>query len=951
MYTFFIVVQYLGIAILLLEILYIYRQKSSKLQTLMLTVAAATLINFIGYLFEMRATTQEMALQAVKFIYLGKPYIILGIFLFIIQYYKVKCPAWIKTTLCLIHVGITVLVLECERVPWYYSSINYVRDGYFPHLVLGKGIAYILYSVLIALYLTVIVVLGVIHYRTTRDRMERKRILYLSGASVISALGLLIYFSGITKGYDSTLPAYVISTTLLFVSMLRYNLLDTMALVRESVMDDFSDGLVVLDRDSKLIYINPQVQRIYPALGTEQYQFTVDELEELCRHGEQTVVNDKVYRVAKKDIIRNGTEYGRMYVVSDITENYRYTVELERQTVIAEQANKAKTEFLAKMSHEIRTPINSVMGMNEMILRECGEEHIRQYAANVKSSAGALLSIINEILDLSKIESGKLEICPVEYELDSLLNDVFHMIYVRAEAAGLHLDINVQETLPNKLLGDDVRLRQIMTNLLTNAVKYTPEGTVTLRVAGERRDEKVVLRCEVEDTGIGIREEDMPKLYASYERIEENQNRGIEGTGLGMSIVIDLLHLMGSDLQVESVYGEGSRFWFDLEQTVVDAEPVGSFQERSGRICQERQYQSLFVAPEARILLVDDNDVNRSVFCNLLKQTQVQITDVESGQRCLEMMEEKEFDLVFLDHMMPGMDGVETLHRMKELEGNLSPDVPVIVLTANAVTGAKSFYLAEGFDDFLSKPIMPEKLEEMLRRYLPGHYIQEVPEGAVLESGATEAAGAPEFLPELEEFDLAYARMHLPDDELIRRAMITVYRSMDKTMEELEKWKQRLPGQGTDENLQQYRICVHSLKSSAATIGALLLSKLARMLEVAALEQNVEKILLLHPVLIEELQKHRERLRVLETAEGRKESADKEQILPMLEQLAEALRQRDVDLADELADKLGTYEYAKGIREQIERLRQQILDLEPEEALDTIGIVTKLVTSASACSK
>ncbi len=951
MYTFFIAIQYLGIFVLLLEILYIYRQRNSSLQLLMFTVAVSCLINFIGYLFEMRATTQEMALQAVKFIYVGKPYIILGIFLFIMKYYKVKCPKWIKIALCLIHIGVTVLVLECERIPWYYSSIDYVQDGYFPHLVLGKGIVYLLYSGLIAIYLTVIVVLGVVRYRKTHDRMERKRIIYLSSSSLVAALGLIIYFSGVTKGYDSTLPAYVISTTLLFVSMLRYDLLDTMVLVRESVMDDFSDGLVVLDRESKLIYTNPQVQKIYPALCTEKYRLVVDELEEFCSHEEQTFVNDRVYRIVRKEIIRHGRQYGRMYVVSDITENYQYTIELERQTVIAEQANKAKTDFLAKMSHEIRTPINSVMGMNEMILRESGEENIRRYAGDVKSSAGALLSIINEILDLSKIESGKLEICPVEYELDSLLNDVFHMIYVRAKDAGLDLDIEVQETLPNKLFGDDVRIRQILTNLLTNAVKYTPEGTVTLRVAGARQGERVVLQCEVADTGIGIREEDMPKLYASFERIGEDRNRGIEGTGLGMSIVIELLHLMGSDLQVESVYGEGSRFWFELEQRVVDAEPIGSFQERSRRTFLQQRYRSPFMAPEARILLVDDNDVNRSVFCNLLKQTEVQIVDVESGQRCLEMMAEERFDLVFLDHMMPEMDGVETLHRMKELEGNLSPDVPVIVLTANAVTGARNYYLTQGFDDFLSKPIIPEKLEEILRRYLPEDYIREAseeecgespPEGAALEKGTREAADVAETLPELEEFDLEYARMHLPDDEMIRRTMITVYRSMDKTMEDLEELKRLLSGQRTDENLQKYRICVHSLKSSAAAIGALLLSKLARILEVAALEGNVEKILTLHPVLIEELQKHKERLRILESGDSKKESADMERILPVLEELAEALRQRDVDLADELAEQLGKYEYAEEIQEKVDRLRQQILDLEPEEALVTIGTLKNM---------
>lgn len=942
MYTVFIAVQYLGIIVLVAEILYIFRQKSSQLQTLMLAVAVSTLINFIGYLFEMRATTQEMALQAVKFIYLGKPYILLGIFLFIIQYYKVKCPPWVKGLLCGIHIGITFLVLECERIPWYYNSIDYVQDGYFPHLVLGKGIAYILYSGMIVVYLTVILVLGVIHYRRTVDKIERKRIVYLSGSSVISAAGLLIYFSGITQGYDSTLPAYVISTTLLFISMLRYNLLDTMDLVRESVMDDFSDGLVVLDGNSQLIYANPVVQKIYPSLGTGDYGAVLEELDKLVCYKEQFFKKDRIYQIEEKDIIRGQITYGKMYIVGDITDQYNYTVQLEKQTIIAEQANRAKSDFLAKMSHEIRTPINSVLGMNEMILRECSEEHIRKYARDVKSSANALLSIINEILDLSKIESGKLEIIPVEYELDSLLNDVLHMIYVRAKDKGLKLEIQAQETLPNKLYGDDVRIRQILTNLLTNAVKYTLEGSVTLRINGEIDGESVLLHCEVIDTGIGIKEEDMPKLYASFERIEEERNRGVEGTGLGMSIVVDLLRLMGSQMQVESVYGEGSRFWFDLKQGLVDREPIGNFEERSRRMGEEQQYRALFTAKDAKILLVDDNEVNRSVFCNLLKQTKVQITDVASGTQCLEMLQEKPFDIVFLDHMMPGMDGVETLHRMKEMADNLSPDIPVIVLTANAVTGAKESYLAEGFDDFLSKPIVPEKLEEILKRYLPEQYITDVTETEGVEGIASDAEQS-DLLPEMEEFDLGYARMNLRDDGLIRQTMLQIRHTMKGEMEALERLAGELGGEQGENALQEYRIRVHSLKSTTATIGALLLSRLARLSELAAIEGNIERLLILHPILVEEMEKHRQRMQVLEANGGEKEQADMTEVSRVLAELGDALENRDYDRADELAEQLGTYGYSGEIQERMEQLQLQVLNLEADAATATAKALREMI--------
>lgn len=944
MYAVFVAVQYLGILVLVLEILYIFRQKSSRLQMLMLTVALSTLINFIGYLFEMRAATQEMALQAVKFLYLGKPFIILGIFLFIIQYYKVNCPGWVKALLCCLHVGITFLVMECERLPWYYSSIDFVQEGVFPHLVLGKGFVYILYSGVIVVYLVVIVVLGIIYYGKTSDRTEHKRILCLSGSSLIAAAGLLIYFSGVTKGYDSTLPAYVVCTTLLFISMMRYNLLDTMELARESVMDDFSEGLVVLDKDSRLIYTNPVVRKIYPELGTADYRSVLAELEELYSHHEQFSKNDNIYRIEKKDIIREQVNYGKIYIVTDITEIYQYTIRLEQQSVIAEQANRAKSDFLAKMSHEIRTPINSVLGMNEMILRESQEENIRNYAWDVKSSANALLSLINEILDLSKIESGKLEILPIEYEMNSLLNDVVQMIYVRAKEKGLKLEVQVQETLPNRLFGDDVRIRQILTNLLTNAVKYTREGSVTLSVSGSVKEKHVILHYEVCDTGIGIKEEDMPKLYASFERIEEDRNRGIEGTGLGMSIVIDLLLLMNSRLQVESVYGKGSKFWFDLEQEVVNDEAIGNFEERSRPTAQKQQYRAMFTAPDAKVLVVDDSDINRNVFRNLLKQTKVRITDAASGVQCLDILQKEPFDVIFLDHMMPGMDGVETLHRMKELEGNLSADAPVIVLTANAVTGAKERYLAEGFDDFLSKPIVPEKLEEMLKEYLPGesiHAAEERGEGLSKTLDA-ENTGQTDSLPQMEEFDLAYARMNLRDDELIRQTMLGVYHAMSGEAQLLERLAAEI-GERKDGALKQYRIRVHNLKSTTATVGALLLSKLARLSEVAAIEEDIDKLLKLHPILIEEMKKHEQRLQVLAENSGKKRPGDTEEILGMLKALAEALADRDYDTADRLAEQLGAFEYAEEVRGPMEQLLTQVMNLEADAAIDTVGQISDLM--------
>lgn len=391
----------------------------------------------------------------------------------------------------------------------------------------------------------------------------------------------------------------------------------------------------------------------------------------------------------------------------------------EREKQKAVMSNEAKSKFLANMSHEIRTPINAVLGMDAMILRECKDESIREYALNIQNAGQTLLSLINDILDFSKIESGKMEIIPVEYDFSSMIHDVVNMIMMKAEDKGLEMKVSVEKTLPFRVYGDEVRIRQILINLLTNAVKYTKEGGFSLSVGGKMEGEDVVLDFAVVDTGIGIKPEDIKKLFARFERIEEDRNRNIEGTGLGMSITMQLLKLMNSELKVESEYGVGSKFFFTLRQRVINAEPIGDLEERIKKMPSEYKYSVSFVAPKAKVLVVDDNLMNRKVFMSLLKQTKIQIDETESGKECLTLVGENHYDIIFLDHMMPEMDGVETLHHMKELEDYPCKNTPVVALTANAIQGAKEMYLREGFDDFLSKPIQPEKLEKMIVNLLP----------------------------------------------------------------------------------------------------------------------------------------------------------------------------------------------------------------------------------------
>ena len=377
----------------------------------------------------------------------------------------------------------------------------------------------------------------------------------------------------------------------------------------------------------------------------------------------------------------------------------------------ADAANQAKSDFLAKMSHEIRTPINAVVGMNEMIIRESNEPEIHKYAFDIKRSADTLLSIINEILDSSKIESGKLEIIPVTYEISSLFHDVYNMIHFRAQQKNLELIFDIDKNMPAGLYGDDVRLKQIMVNLLTNAVKYTYEGTVTLSAKSEVKGDTAFLSIKVTDTGIGIKE-DINKLFVKFERIEESRNRNIEGTGLGMSITLQLLKLMGSELTVQNEYGKGTEFAFCIQQGITNFVPLGDFNERINQKPGQSNYTLSYVAPNAKILVVDDNEMNRKVFRSLLKKSHMKVSEADCGMSCIEMLKEQKFDLVFLDYMMPMTDGIETLKEIKNQ--HLCDGVPIISLTANAVVGAKEEFLSASFDDYLTKPIVPEKLDRII---------------------------------------------------------------------------------------------------------------------------------------------------------------------------------------------------------------------------------------------
>lgn len=600
-------------------------------------------------------------------------------------------------------------------------------------------------------------------------------------------------------------------------------------------------------------------------------------------------------------------------------------------------ANEAKGKFLAQMSHEIRTPINVVLGMDEMILRESREPNIREYAMDIHTAGQSLLSLINDILDFSKIESGKVEIVPVTYEICSMIHDLANMTLQRAKDKELQFVVEIDHEIPTCLYGDDVRIRQVLINILTNAVKYTKEGTVWLRVKSRVVGETAVLYFEVEDTGIGIKEEDLPRLTAEFERIEEERNRNIEGTGLGMSITVQLLKLMNSELQVESVYGKGSKFSFELEQKIIDGTPIGDFESKVKNMAENFSYESSFYAPDAKILVVDDNAVNRKVLRNLLKETEIQMSEAGGGAECLQLVQENHYDLIFLDHMMPEMDGVETLHRMRELTDYPCKDTPVVVLTANAVAGAREQYLKEGFDDFLSKPIVPDKLEHMIRKMLPEELLQAADPA---KTPAVQAADScPEDLPVVEGLDWNYAWLHLPDRELLAYTLQEFYDQIDPAADSLERAYEQI----TEETfLEQYRIQVHAMKSLAATVGIVTLSGVARVLESAAKDGKINIIKSMTDIFLEEWRSYRQRLQGVFGigAEEKQEIADYSVIRALVEMIRISMQEMDIDRADELMKQLRAYAFPEEVGQNIQKLAEAVTNLDPEETERLAGLLS-----------
>ncbi|MBR4153336.1 MAG: response regulator [Selenomonadaceae bacterium] len=608
----------------------------------------------------------------------------------------------------------------------------------------------------------------------------------------------------------------------------------------------------------------------------------------------------------------------------DITKEIKERTRLLKNAERALAASQAKSAFLSNMSHEIRTPINAVLGLNEMILRESNENNILSYAESVRTAGTTLLGLVNDILDFSKIEAGKMEIIPVNYDISSLLNDLVNMIRIKADSKGLKLSLAFDKDTPKLLRGDEIRIKQVITNILTNAVKYTEKGTVTFSVTYEKIAEEpngVLLNVSIKDTGIGIKPEDIKKLFSEFERIEEERNRNIEGTGLGMNITKRLLEMMGSSLKVSSVYGKGSTFSFVIRQEVIKWEPLGDYETAYKKSLEGRgKYKEKFKAPNAKVLVVDDNQMNLVVFTSLLKHTNVKIDTAMSGDGGLALAGDKKYDIIFFDHMMPKKNGIETLHELKAQKDNPNLKTPTICLTANAISGAREEYLAEGFDDYLTKPIDANKLEDMLIHYLPADKIELSTTGDEVEESVSEVPAELEPLQGLDWIDTAIGLKNSGSLEVYLPLLKIFYTS-------LEEKAAIIDGFYRAKDYKNYTIDVHGLKSSARIIGAVKFGEDAQLLENAGKREDFDYIQAHHEQFIETFRSFKEPLAQFFADSADDDSSDKPEaeadlMTDVLEKIRAAADDMNCDSLQEIFEEMSKYKIPSDLAELWAKLKE-----------------------------
>lgn len=938
-----IVLECFGIGLIFIALLLLLNGDGAREQKLLIFIMCGSLVQNIGYMLELTAPTLEAAMTAVIVENAGSAFIPLCYCWFTYAYcYAAPPKAFLRA------VGIIdFFILPSVFFNWnglFYQEAEWMTaaDG-FCYISLTYGplyLAFMVTRIFIPYALCIYTLVRAIYLRSDQE-VNRQYWTILVISSLPLAV-LVIYVFKIENVFDFTPVTLAIAMAMVVIVVWSRRNYDFRHVAAEKVLESLGDGVIALDDHNRLVSYNSAAAHIFTRLPAHKLGENIRVLEEFREEmlledmPQSFSIDDRHYESHSKQITdENGRKQGCVILILDITDTEVYINEIKRVRQEAENASIAKSEFLANMSHEIRTPMNAIIGLNEIIMEECGDTQIYAHAKDVQSAARNLLTIINDILDLSKVEAGKMDLVYGDYYLKTVVGEVVGMMDMAASRRGLIMKYECDSTIPCCYCGDEGRIKQILINILNNAIKFTKEGYVRASVTGEpgEKEGEELITFRVEDTGCGIHEEDLARIFEDFRQVDSKRNRSVEGTGLGLSIVKHLVELMGGSIAVDSVYGQGTVFTIKIPQKIVDHRPISEVPD----LPQTQMHGSqTFLAPDVKVLVVDDNTVNRKVARGLLKCYDFDLTEAQSGQEAVDLVREVRYDIIFMDHMMPGMDGIEAAEIIRRDCGENGTAPAMVALTANVMQGMREHFLECGFQDFIAKPLDRTELNQLLLRWVPKEYRQ---------TGEQEAEVKPldESAFPIDGIDMHAAMQYYSGDEEGFADLLELY-CMDG------KHKTELLRELAQSDLSRYQIEVHGLKSASANIGAIEVSAMAREQEYAAAEENKACIAEKFPVLLAEYETLLANIEQFLTCRRNKNGVTKK--LPGLppeelrEQTAKALEELQHFQSQDCAKRVKTvllHEMREDVEERFLQIQEQLRLYEDDYAEELLGrLLSKL---------
>jgi len=931
--------------------LLIVDDSGAREQKLMGFFLAGVLIQNTGYLLELTAANMEVALAATKVQYLGSVFVPLCYCWFIYGYCNEKAPYFVLNLLGFADVCTLVSVFLLEHHRFYYRNIEWVADasGHY-YLMLTYGPIYSVFIIcgcIIPYFLSIGVLVKAVYTRPAYAVSRKYKT--IMALSLLPLVMLVAYVMKLTGGFDPTPATIGLVLSLVVILIWRQRTYDFRRLASETLLDSMGDGVIALDTQKRILSYNQAAVKIFPGLAGrragdsvgDMKDFTEDMLKENAIGKFQ--LNERYYESHTREIVDTemavtGKSYrerrvrGYVILILDVTDTRNYIEEIKQVRQEAEKANRAKSEFLANMSHEIRTPMNAIIGLSDIILEESEGRKVASYACDIKSASQNLLAIINDILDLSKVEAGKMELVLSDYYVKSTVGEVTHIMDIAASQRGLLMKHEYDLSIPCQYNGDEGRLKQILINILNNAIKFTKHGYIKISVGGrpgENPGEELLI-FRIQDTGCGIKKEDQDKIFENFRQVDVSNNRSVEGTGLGLSITKHLVQLMGGSIDLESVYGEGTTFTITIPQKIVDSRPISEVPDAP---VQKKEELKIFKAKGYKVLVVDDNLINRKVARGFLNSYQFDLDEAASGLEAIDMVKKKRYDMILMDHMMPEMDGIEAVQIIRRECGENGKTPVVVALTANAMEGAREEFLANGFQDFLSKPLVRERLNALLLQWVPKQLQMAREPGDF-----TKQRGLAYGQIKIPGIDMDAAQKYQSGSledfmELLRLFCLDGNRKSALLQELLEK-----------KDYRAYGVEVHGLKSASANIGAMELSGAAKEQETAA-ENGDGEFIMAH--FSEFMSSYEEQIAFIQKfLKEQKRNGDKDENLPDMDEktvaeeveaaLEQLLQFHSRECREKVQDLLN-HRLKEDTRAQLEQIQEQLNLYEDDRAEELLG--------------